>query len=297
MLSNQFKKNMLVYFGIIFFGSIGCTDTSSEDETTDDSGIDIMTPTDTTNEFIEINIVHHISRNDQGGNPVANTTTVEALMNQLNTNFSTLGIRFITKEIKFLDNTAWNIQFVKQDDFIEQRVLEPFEDPNSLNIFYFNEIGNRENGVITGTLGATALFPDQGNNIKLSASAYALDNTATVTHEIGHYFGLYHTSDDFTDANGHLELVNGSNCATSGDFICDTPASPDLNDSNINEPTCNYIGTETDTNGDAYTPDTFNYMTQWAGTDVNGFLCRRRFSNGQVEKMIEVLTTLRPYLQ
>lgn len=267
--------------------------TSCNDDTNASTGDEIG---DTSN-FIEIAVVHHISRDDNGENAVTNTERIDLMMSYLNTNFNAWGIAFRTKQIEYLDNTEWNIQFVKQDDFIDQRVLEPFEDPNSLNIFYFNEIGNRINGEITGTLGATALFPDQGNNVKLSMSAFATENTATLTHEIGHYFGLYHTSDDFTDANGNLELVNGSNCETAGDFICDTPASPDLNDSNINEPTCNYIGTETDSNGDLYMPDTFNFMTQWAGTDTNGLLCRRRFSNGQVEKMIDVLNTERSYLQ
>lgn len=49
-------------------------------------------------------------------------------------------------------------------------------------------------------------------------------------HELGHYFGLLHT---FNDSNSEVitdrELVTrdiGANCATKGDYLCDTPADP-----------------------------------------------------------------------
>lgn len=307
------KFNTVLLF-LCFISSliIGCSTNNDTNDSTDDSTDDTVMTDDMTDDgtddttddgqgtgdddFIKINVVHHISRDDNGNNPSTTPANVALMMSFLNANYMEWEIEFITKEITFVDNTQWNIQFVKQDDFIDQRVLLPFEDETSLNIFYFNEIGNRENGVITGTLGATALFPDQGNNLKLSASAFETNNTATLTHETGHYFGLYHTSDDNADANGNLELVDGSNCKDAGDFICDTAASPDLNDSNINEPTCDYVGTETDSNGDLYTPDTLNYMTQWAGTDTQGNLCRSRFSQGQVQKIISVINNERSYL-
>lgn len=268
------------------------SDTTDNDPTDNDQGMD-------TGGMIEIGVVHHISRDDAGTNPATSEENIELTMAFLNTNFEAHDIRFVTRDIEFLDNTQWNIQFVKQDDFIEQRVLLPFEDENSLNIFYFNEIGNRENGVITGTLGATALFPSQGNNIKLSSSNFDTDDTdqnATVTHEMGHYFGLYHTDEGFTDSNNNTELVDGSNCEDAGDFICDTAASPELNDSNVNELTCAYIGTETDVNGDLYSPDTFNFMTQWAGSEDDVGPCRRRFSTGQIQKIREVINNERSAL-
>lgn len=259
--------------------------------TTGDEDMDEPTPG-----FLRIPVVHHISRTDEGGNPATDEERIEKVMRDMNANFESAEIEFFTRSIQFVDNTQWNQQFVRQDDFGDTRELRGFEDDTALNIFYFFEIGNRQNGVITGTLGATALFPDQGNNIKLSESAFAIENTATTTHEIGHYLGLYHTDEDFTDEDGNVELVNGSNCEIAGDRICDTPASPGLNDRNIAEPTCDYVGTETDANGDRYNPDTFNFMTQWAGTDAAGNLCRRRFSPQQIEKMISVLGDERAFL-
>lgn len=245
---------------------------------------------------LRIPIVHYISRNSTGINAVTSEQRIAKIMGDINHNFRSIKIQFFTRKIKFLDNTQWNKEFVKQDDFIDNKVLNSFEDDTALNIFYFTKILNRIEGVIDGELGATALFPDQGNNLKLSESSIELENTATVTHEIGHYLGLYHTEETFTDSQGNIELVDGSNCAEAGDKICDTPASPDLNDGNIDEPTCNYIGNETDPAGIPYNPDTLNFMTQWAGADPEGVLCRRRFSQGQADKMISVLENERAYL-
>lgn len=245
---------------------------------------------------LRIPVVHHVSRRDDGTNATVTQARINKVMRDINRNYKSAKIQFFTKEIKFVNNTTWNDAFVKQDDFRTSKVLAPFEDDEALNLFYFRKLLNRRNGQITGELGATALFPNQGNNIKLSSSSYEIQNTATVTHEIGHYLGLYHTDDDFKDSQGRIELVDGSNCSEAGDKICDTAASPDLNSNNIDEPTCNYIGTEKDPAGMPYNPDTLNFMTQWAGTDTNGSLCRRRFSNGQIAKMVSVLNNERSYL-
>jgi hypothetical protein len=101
-------------------------------------------------------------------------------------------------------------------------------------------------------------------------------NGTTFSHEIGHWFDLMHTH------NGGNELVNGSNCSSSGDFVCDTPADPNLSDK-INS-SCNYTGGSNivDANDSTYNPDTRNLLS-YAGS------CRNRFSEGQILRMQSAL--------
>jgi hypothetical protein len=111
-------------------------------------------------------------------------------------------------------------------------------------------------------------------------------NPTTFPHEIGHYFDLLHTHET---AYGH-ECVDGSNCTTAGDLLCDTPADPGLNDGNV-DANCEYIGNETDPcHGDPYNADPANLMSS---ADV---LCREYVTPGGLERAVSTLFDLRPEL-
>lgn len=79
-----------------------------------------------------------------------------------------------------------------------------------------------------------------------------------ISHELGHVLGLAHTHGD-SNLGTTDELVDGSNCTTAGDRLCDTPADPNLL-RRMGEH-CDYIGTELDANGMAYAPLTDNIMS------------------------------------
>lgn len=79
-----------------------------------------------------------------------------------------------------------------------------------------------------------------------------------ISHELGHVLGLAHTHGD-SNLGTTDELVDGSNCTTAGDRLCDTPADPNLL-RRMGEH-CDYIGTERDANGMAYAPLTDNIMS------------------------------------
>ena len=102
-------------------------------------------------------------------------------------------------------------------------------------------------------------------------------------HEMGHYFGLYHP---FETSLG-VELVNESNCATTGDLLCDTPAA--INPSPISGG-CTWIGTTRDPNGDLYTPSMGNIMSY----DPAG--CTPFFTTGQYNRIIFAYLNFRTYL-
>lgn len=109
---------------------------------------------------------------------------------------------------------------------------------------------------------------------------------STFAHELGHCLGLYHTHETVFGN----ELVDGSNCSSAGDKVCDTPADPQLGTSNVTFPGCTYNGTTRDANNDLYNPDT-DIIMSYAVDVTNAINCRDRFSGGQFSRMMATLLT------
>ena len=158
--------------------------------------------------------------------------------------------------------------------------------PSAINIYFTPNLEN-EGGGLCG-ISSFTVNPVQG--IVMNNGCTGLDtNHSTFPHEIGHYFDLYHTH----ETGFGVELVDGSNCGTAGDLLCDTPADPELCAGNgcgaatVDE-TCTYIGGEVDPNGDPYAPDTRQYMS------YSRKECRDHFSPLQETKVVVVLVGLRP---
>jgi hypothetical protein len=111
----------------------------------------------------------------------------------------------------------------------------------------------------------------------------SINPTAVVLpHEMGHYFGLYHT---FETSLG-VEFVNESNCATTGDLLCDTPAA--INPSPMSG--CAWTGTTRDPNGDLYTPSMGNIMS------YDPPACSPFFTTGQYNRIIFSYLNFRNYI-
>ena len=116
-----------------------------------------------------------------------------------------------------------------------------YYEPGYLNLFFVFELGPNLGGVAFGPMAFVSRFGPRN----------------TLAHEIGHCLGLMHTHDFLTEP----ELVNGSNCSTGGDMLCDTPADPGLYLPGLVEQPCTYVGTLTDANGDQYAPLLNNLMS------------------------------------
>lgn len=136
---------------------------------------------------------------------------------------------------------------------------------NAINVYYVNgsNSGGRSN------------FPS-GNKFFnwMFVLNYVWQQGETLTHEMGHYFNLYHTHEAYLG----YELVDGSNCTTHGDLVCDTPADPYVSPSPYNALTCTYNGSYTDTNGDYFNPSMTNIMSYFSGG------CRKEFTPGQFSR-------------
>lgn len=128
-------------------------------------------------------------------------------------------------------------------------VLNQFYSPNVVNMYFANTVTSSDGSSLCGY----SRFPPSEDYVVMAANCAT--NGSTLAHELGHLFGLPHTHGGSSD-----ELVDGSNCDTEGDYICDTPADPTLSSSIVNS-NCIYTGNATDTNGMPYVPDPNNIMS------------------------------------
>ncbi len=158
---------------------------------------------------------------------------------------------------------------------------------NAMNMYHIPVI-------LGSTAAGYAFYP--GNTITTTESY--IKNTggledylgnSLVPHELGHNFNLAHTFEE--DDNGR-EKVDGSNCSTAGDLVCDTPADPygwagfpSSDDCVVGCPstyTCNFTEAVT---GLRYNPIPNNIMSYYAGA------CQTTFTSGQNTRVQAGLAT------
>ena len=213
---------------------------------------------------------HIVRRNDGSGGFDPNS--LSQVRNAINSVYIPIGMRV---EIIGYD-------FINSSQFFDIQNEEEFNDLVSQN----STCNAIDMYLVSGFTGA-------GRAVAIPSTAFLLRNDyatkSTSPHELGHCLNLFHThhgdaivepASEF-DPNACEELVDGSNSATCGDYVVDTPADPGLSPSVVNA-NCNYIGTETQS-GVSYTPDVNNLMS------YSRKQCRTEISSGQRERMIDIL--------
>lgn len=182
----------------------------------------------------------------------------------LNEKFYDLGFQFFLCDTvnSFINNDL--DYFSSSYDYWDSVAVNSNLVDNAINVFYVNgsNIGGRSN------------FPsgDKHKNWMFVRNG-VWQKGETLIHEMGHYFNLYHTFETFQGA----ELVNGSNCSTHGDLVCDTPADERTNGTSYDQVACLYDGTATDANGQTYNPLIENYMSYYGS-------CNNSFTAGQATR-------------
>ena len=204
-----------------------------------------------------------------GGLTVSQLNDAMAVMNAFyanaNMNF------YLCDGINYIDNSSY-YDFVDSD---EAALTGANNVSGLINIYFANSATRASSG---NSVCGYAYYPGGPDTI-IMVNSCAL-NGSTLAHEMGHFFSLRHTH------NGGTELVDGSNCTTDGDYLCDTPADPTLSYSNVTS-SCVYIGTGTDANGDTYVPDPSNVMS------YSRKPCRTYFSPEQYARLYATFQTTR----
>lgn len=212
---------------------------------------------------------------DDNGNGYYATANAYELICELNTRFAPMQISF------FMDDSVTHINngaYTNPSAPYVNQMMNAYNRSKVCNIYLVPQL--------TGLCGYT-YFPAQGPALGRGGivlkNGCSLPGNSDPTHEMGHYFSLLHTFQDWNTANA--ELVNGSNCATKGDHFCDTRA--DWQDFRWN---CPYTGNKQDANGDYYMPDSSLYM------GYSNAPCPSRFSPQQQAAIIYSRANDRLYL-
>ena len=198
-----------------------------------------------------IPIKAHIIRNTDGSGGLSESDLMDAL-DIVNNFYANAGLNFFLCEgINYIDNTnLYNFSSAEEVSMTSAHGVD-----NAVNIYFANSVTSNGNSVC-----GYAYLPF-GNNPRETIMMVnsCTTNGATLTHEIGHFFGLLHThgpsNTTLTD-----ELVDGSNCSSSGDLVCDTPADPQLSNSNVTND-CTYIPLIRDANKELFAPNPRNIMS------------------------------------
>jgi hypothetical protein len=211
---------------------------------------------------------------DSSGQANVSAADITQGVNNLNTYFTSICLSFNVCAINYIDD--WNYDSLYFPDERDQ-LYTLYQTPKTINVYLSRTIATDP---VTTVAGLGALPP--------GADAIWLTKTSltgkTFPHEMGHFLGLYHT---FETQYGS-ELANGSNCVTTGDLICDTPADPDPTGQTT--PDCQSNPYTQDANGDWYVPQISNIMSYYSDN------CSCGFTVQQYDRMCQQYLTFRFYL-
>ncbi|MFQ5606780.1 MAG: PKD domain-containing protein [Candidatus Zixiibacteriota bacterium] len=164
----------------------------------------------------------NVFRNDDGSNPAATQAGVDAQIEQLNSDFLPSRIQF-EYETEFINSSAFR-QF---SDVEEGGMKSAFADrPDSmLNVYVVN--------ILAGYLGV-GTFPWDPVALSSGGGTIVDDNwfgvgQKTLTHEIGHCVGLWHTHhgvSEVTACGACYERADGAEGDITGDRCSDTDPTP-----------------------------------------------------------------------
>ncbi len=228
-----------------------------------------------------IPIAFHVVRPSDGTGGLLEPDLLIAI-SDANSAFAEIGIEFCRSgSTLYIDDDAYYSGIDTQDEIDQLRLIDPV--PGAVNIYFTENLAD-ESGSLCGV--SSFSFSDVQGIVIANDCAPSEGNSATLQHQLGHYFDLYHTHET---AFG-VECVNGTNCDVAGDLVCDTPADPDLSSGGVFSCTYSNVLLGPCPGDPLYQPDPGNYMS------LAPTYCRTSFTTGQGDRAVETLVALRPEL-
>jgi hypothetical protein len=230
-------------------------------------------------------IQFHVATDNNGSNGFSENRIIDAMCT-LNDRYAEADIFFYIDGINYINNTNLNSRPRLSSSVSTMRSNR---NQNAMNIFLVSEILQND-----GSPSGSAGYYSGGNNDFVVMLKTQLGNERfTIEHEIGHFFSLPHThvgwegdisqgassggyqpevhgdtvhisfiSGSTQAGTVEVELVDGSNCTTAGDRICDTPPDYGFGQSCS---CCQMVYEVWDRNGDRIEPMIDNVMSYSEG--------------------------------
>lgn len=271
------SKLFMVFLVFLCFAKIAFGQAPCGTQISDETAEYLTTQLDDVHQFIEKNatlknavtykfpIQIHIVRQTNGTGGITAAQANQSIV-ELNADFADAGISFFDcAAINYINNS--NYYNFEQTE--EEAITDLYNVEGAINLYYFNRVKYDFNGTLSDICGY-AYFPLGFDHLMLRNSCILSSNT--LSHEMGHYFGLLHPHDTRYGAEAITRDANNScyNCQTAGDQLCDTDADPNLN--LLVDINCNYTGTATGPcSGAQYTPQTDNTMAYSSGACASVF--------------------------
>ena len=160
-----------------------------------------------------INVQFHIVKYSNGTGGVTNSF-VDQVLNLLNTKYNPHNIYIRNAGVDVINNSS----FYDTSDSSFNSIISTNNNSNAINFYLVNSCSSWAGR-------AEAI---NSKNLVI-VSSYA--NTGVSAHELGHCLNLWHTfhgSSAEASSGSCAENINGSNCDSCGDYVCDTPADANI---------------------------------------------------------------------
>jgi len=215
----------------------------------------------------------HLIDAPQGIEVPFDTAAFEAMLALANDAFAPICLSFENCEYLRIEN----YRYTSAENRDSTELVNQYGDPNRIDLF----ITNTDSSMTCGyaTQGGVRLEPEA----QILLTGECIDSTsAELTHLLGHYFGLYNTY----ETRFGEEQVNGENCETTGDLVCDTPADP-FEEGTTTRYTgpmnpCLFVFTGRDNAGQFYVPHVANAMSMYSDE------CGCGLTLGQLERVARI---------
>ncbi len=211
------------------------------DNLEDEANIRFLLGLSDANAVLRINV--HVVQDSLGNNGVTQLDISQAIQ-KANITFGKIGIYFDMGVFNLIPEYEYGrtIDSINQKELFDKYLID-----STINLFLLDSvfIGN-------GNYYGYSFFPEGEYDAIYMRKDYVSGN-ALIT-QLGHFFGLLSTHDYLLVK----ELVNESNCDSTGDLICDTWA--DANVYQYVNDNCEYFGGTKDANGEWYVPSVANFM-------------------------------------